>query len=355
MKILIAIDHFKNGGAERVASIIINKLARNHNLHVVVLESDINYPLDLDKFKLHQICYNHNTNFAKKQYEKLYSLREVVKTVRPDVLLAFGYYMSVISYFSLIMNGRSKIKFITSERTDPTREPSNKLYAMLRNYVYAHSELLVCQTEWVKSYFSSRINVPIEIIPNPISPDLPDWKGIGSQIILTACRFVSQKNLPLLINAFEIVHRHYPDFKLRILGDGDERENLMKLIETLNLSNCVEMPGFSKNIYQEMINSYMYISSSDYEGISNSMLEALGCGMPTICTDCPVGGASMFIKNNMNGLLVPARDVDALAKAMIDFISNKDFALQCGTKAKEIVYSIDANSIAQMWSRYLMK
>ena len=115
------------------------------------------------------------------------------------------------------------------------------------------------------------------------------------------------------------------------------------------MTNHITMPGFSKEIHKAMVHSYMYVSSSDYEGISNSMLEALGIGIPTICTDCPVGGANMFINNGGNGLLVPVGDDEALFQAMRRMIEDKEFAMKCSQNSKLINEKIKIDHIAEQW------
>ena len=71
-------------------------------------------------------------------------------------------------------------------------------------------------------------------------------------------------------------------------------------IQELGLGGSVKLPGFASNLPEEINKAAMYISTSNHEGISNSMLEALGMGIPTIVTDCPVGGSKMFVHTGDN-------------------------------------------------------
>lgn len=80
----------------------------------------------------------------------------------------------------------------------------------------------------------------------------------------------------------------------------------------------------------------MFVLSSDYEGISNSMIEALAMGIPVISTDCPAGGSRMYIKNNENGILVPVGDKKALAEAMMKLAGNPEFAKQLSVNALKV-------------------
>lgn len=347
-KILVAIDHFKAGGAERVASVIINHLCKENEVHVVIMEEEINYPLDFNHIKLHVINYN-NKNKITKIWTKISQLRQIIRNVNADIIFSFANIMSIYVAAALIRNGRDKVCLISSERTDPTHEPSNLITKKIRNWAYQSSDYLVCQTPWVANYFNKRIHTKCVVIPNPITPSLPIWKGENSKIIMTACRLEKQKNLPMLIKAFVKLHKYHSDYKLVIYGDGTLRSTLKTMIENYKMNDFISMPGFTKNIHKEMVNSYMYVSSSNYEGISNSMLEALGIGIPTICTDCPVGGASMFITNKENGLLVPVNDENELFNAMKIMIENKELALKCSQNSQNINEQINVNAIVNEW------
>ena len=93
----------------------------------------------------------------------------------------------------------------------------------------------------------------------------------------------------------------------------------------------------------------MFVSSSDYEGISNSMIEAMAIGLPTICTDCPAGGARAIIKDHENGILVPVNDVEAMYKAMKEIAENEELAEKIsfnGTKLKE---ELSVDKIVNQW------
>ena len=109
------------------------------------------------------------------------------------------------------------------------------------------------------------------------------------------------------------------------------------------------MPGFADDIHEIMRNSAMYVSSSDYEGISNSMLEALGMGVPTVVTDCPVGGARMMIKNGINGILVPVGDAKALYEGMKKIIEDEEFSKKISAEAAKVCDEYPLRKISQKW------
>lgn len=114
------------------------------------------------------------------------------------------------------------------------------------------------------------------------------------------------------------------------------------------------MLGFSTNLYEEMANAKMYVSSSDYEGISNSMLEALGIGLPIIHTDCPIGGAKMFINHEVNGLLVDVGDCEGLYRAMERLVVDSKLAMKCSERSIEINRLISVDIIVRKWVELFM-
>ena len=93
----------------------------------------------------------------------------------------------------------------------------------------------------------------------------------------------------------------------------------------------------------------MFVSSSDYEGLSNSMIEAMAIGLPCICTDCLGGGTREVMIDEENGLIVPMNDVDAMYCAMKRFADDPDFAERCGENASKIRDKLSVEKIAQQW------
>lgn len=350
MKILISIDHFKEGGAERVASVLANELCKKHEVHILVMEEGINYPLNLEKIKIHIAKYN-KYNKLTKILTKVHRYRQIIKKVKPDIIYSLANIMSIYTMVALVGLKNKQMKVITSERTDPIHEPSSKITQLIRNWAYNKSDCLVCQTPWVKQYFEQRIKTKCVVIPNPITPNLPIWEGENSNIIMTACRFAHQKNIFLLLESFKKLHKEFPCIKLHIWGDGELRKEYEEWINKNNMTDIISLPGFTRNVTDKMINSYMYVSSSEYEGISNSMLEALGCGVPTICTDCPVGGASMAIDNGKTGLLVPTNDVNALYSAMKMMWKDKNLAKRCSNLSRNINIKFQAEKIVKEWEK----
>ena len=167
------------------------------------------------------------------------------------------------------------------------------------------------------------------------------------------CKHVKAKNLPLLINSFAKLVKEYPEYKLVIYGDGPDRNNTEKCIIDHGIQDNVILKPYAKNVLELVRESAMFVSSSDREGISNSMLEAMAIGLPTICTDCPAGGARMFIESYRNGIVVPVNNSDALYEAMKYVINNPDKAENMSKNAVAIKKILEKNKILQQWHDFL--
>lgn len=118
-------------------------------------------------------------------------------------------------------------------------------------------------------------------------------------------RFNPQKNYKLLIDAFAQFSKSYPDYTLEIYGDGALRQTMEKYIAKIGLTEKIILCGFCKNVHERIKDAGMYVMSSDFEGLSNAMLEAMALGLPVISTDHPPGGARAYITSYENGILTP--------------------------------------------------
>lgn len=194
------------------------------------------------------------------------------------------------------------------------------------------------------------------VIPNPIRNDLPaPYIGERSNRIINFCRIDRQKNLPLLIEAFAIIQKKFPSYTLEIYGKGAGRdeEEVISLIRQLNLEQSVSVLPFCSDVHSKILDAAMFVSTADYEGISNSMLEVMAIGLPCICTDCDGGGAREMIKDGENGLLVPKGDKEAVVEAIEKLISESVFASSLGRNAVKIRETLDEDKIAAEWIKVI--
>ena len=121
----------------------------------------------------------------------------------------------------------------------------------------------------------------------------------------------------------------------------------------LKIESSVIFHGFAKNVHESIVDAGMYVMSSNYEGISNGMLEALGMGLPVIATDCPIGGARMFINDGVNGLLIPTNNKEKMVSAILSLIEDECTAEKLGKKASAIREELKVEKITGMWRKLI--
>jgi glycosyltransferase involved in cell wall biosynthesis len=188
------------------------------------------------------------------------------------------------------------------------------------------------------------------VILNPLQDDLPvpNFEH-RTKTVVNFCRLHSQKNLSLLIRAFKLFHAEHDDYQLVIYGDGEERDALNALISELELNGCVEMRPFSPTVLKSISTAEIFVSSSNYEGLSNSVIEAMALGLPCVVTDCPIYGARMIIDSYKNGILVPVKDERRMANALSFFADNPERADQIGRRAADVRQLLNPSAICKEW------
>lgn len=245
---------------------------------------------------------------------------------------------------------------IISESADPSWN-TNTSFDQKRNYYYNQADVCVFQTPGAMEYFPQSIQDKGVVIPNPVTDCLPEsWKKERQKAVVNYCRLDPVKNLELLIDAFALFRKKHSDYELYIYGDEPDylthlnyKESLHQRIVKLNLDECVNILPFRKDIH-DVVRSYaMYVSSSDHEGLSNAMLEAMAIGLPVICTDCPSGGAAFAIENYQNGILVPVKDAERMAEAMCYLVENPVGAAQMAERATAIKDRLSQEAICERW------
>lgn len=348
--ILFVSSSLDGGGAERALSTLANDFSdMGYDVEFIALHSKIvKYKLR-DNISLKFIDYKGSNRIAS-SLSKLALLRHEIKRSKSHVIVTFMYETTM--YVLVASLGLGK-KVIISERNDPYQEPNSRFIRFLRNSCYQLADWLVCQTNDAKKYFNKRLQMRSSVILNPVNISLSSFGGERTKRVVTWCRLSKQKNIPLLLNAFYEFQKKHSEYRLDIYGEGKLLDSLKVLSETLGISNKVNFCGFSTNVHKEVRDAAMFVLPSNYEGLSNSMLEAMVLGIPTICTDCPIGGARMIIKNGENGILVPVNDKDALVKAMCQIAEDKSLATKLSKNSVKLKQNLDSKVIAKQWERLI--
>lgn len=350
-KLLFIIGVLSGGGAERVLILIANEFAeRGYDVSILTITPDMERAYYVSK-KINIITLPRNEKrHIQYSLQTIKDIRKIVKKGNYDEIISFLMGLNVYVLLSTLF---MKIPVIVSERCDPgsLSDRAEKLIYLFSKFIYLKAKKIVFQTEDVKKYYAGIIRKKSCVIPNPVNPDLPEKypDEMREKIIVSAGRLSKQKNYPLLLKSFAKFNSQCPEYRLQIYGKGELLDELKALCKTLKIDENVQFPGYVNNVDDYIQKAAMFVMSSDYEGISNTMIEALAMGVPTICTDCPVGGARLMIKHGVNGLLVPVGDVDALADAMLKIACNPGYAAELGQEALKVKQEYSIKSIADKW------
>lgn len=348
-KICFIMPNMSGGGAQRVVSLLANYFAsKKYEVCLLLLKSNVvEYNID-SNVNINDSYVNRNLNAMK----QIKIIREKMKTNHDTIFISF---LDNQNMFTVLANIGLKNKVIISQRNDPTKAFIERPYMRpFQKLIYVLPNKVVFQTNDAKKYYPKCMYKRAVIIMNPIINDLPlPYLGEREKRVVIVSRLNRQKNIYMAIDAFEKFHIKYPEFLFEIYGKGELEEELKQYVKLKYLESSILFKGFSKNIHNDILKSYMFILSSNYEGMSNSMIESMALGIPTICTDCPVGGAHMIINNNINGFLVPVNDSDKMSIVMMQLVENRELLFSISQESSKIRRILNIETICKQWEEII--
>lgn len=345
MRICIVISNPSIGGAQKVSITLAHWLSSHkHQVCIIGVQSTALPTYDFDKINYYEL----------NKGNKFIALHSKLKDFKPDVVLTMGIPLCL---YTVPVCLSLHLKHVISERNDPAHFKGKITTKIFSRIIMRLANSYVFQTKGAQQYYGGNIAKKSIIIPNPLFnvAQMPSEPYVGNRQknIISVGRLNQQKNQILLINAFNLISNKYPNYKLIIWGEGEERTCLESHIKKLGLQNRVFLPGNTKNLIDKIYDSSLFVLSSDFEGMPNALMEAMALGIPSISTDCPCGGPSELIKNNENGILVPVGDTDGLAFAMDNILSNPEKAKRIGNESFKIRYKYNIDHICKIWYDYL--
>ncbi len=347
-KIIFFTGSMGRGGAERVISILSNLYAEKRwKVDIVMLLHNKPAGYSLDERVEVKKFFPEKSGMVKKIICNIKNIRTYIKKEKPDVVVSFMAQNTVISAIACRGTG---VRYIASERIDPACVKRNFVYRKLLNSIYKTADAVIFQTERAKSYFNEKIQQNSVIIGNPVNVACEAAENPAKKIV-TVGRLTYQKNHKMLINAFKNVLATHPGYILEIYGEGVEKKNLSKQIKLLGLENNVFLCGNQPDVHEKIKDAQMFVLSSDFEGLSNALLEAMMMGLPCISTDC--AGSDEVIENGRNGILVPVGDGKRLTEAIIEIIENDAIRRDIAENAKISVEKFKAENIIGQWTKVI--
>jgi len=357
MRICLAINSLRPGGAERVAANLVNEWVRTgHTASVLTLESD-----SLDFYRLDPAVDRRALGLVRESggpvrgllanLSRLRRLREEFRAIRPDVIVSFIDQMNVLVLAAAAGLG---IPVVVSERIDPRVSPLGGVWKGLRRLTYGRASGLVVQTEsvaqWARGIVKSQ---RVEVIPNPVGESCitigrRSRTDARARRVVAVGRLVPQKGFDTLIAAFDRATAGHPDWSLVIAGEGPLEADLRAQAGRCRAADRITLAGLVGNPEELLGESAIFVLSSRFEGFPNALVEGMACGCAVIATDCPSGPAEI-ITPGVDGLLVPVDDVAALSASIQALVANESERRRLGAASAASVERLRAHRIAEEW------
>lgn len=347
-KIVFLINTLKVGGAAKMLKYVANLSTEIFNNVSIISLHDDNYEgHDLNK-SINVVCLSFNKiNRIKRQFIMVPETMKAINKLNPNYVCSFISHVCFIGRLATL--GNKKIKYLSAERGDPFTEPL--IWKILTRWSYTKSDYCFFQLEKARDFYGKTIASKSFVIPNPafLNNPVEQYKGVREKTIVSAGRFAKEKRYCDLIEAFSIIHKKYPEYSLILYGEGPLLESYKKQITNLKLSDFVHFPGYVECIAEHIRKDGIFVLSSLFEGIPNSLIEAMSVGIPCISTDCTPGGSAYLFNYQSRGLLVPVKNPSALAEAIIYYIENPQVAKEKGRLAIDIIEQLKEDKIHNLW------
>lgn len=344
--IVFVLPTLGKGGAERVVSELANEMIeRNYQISILLLDKNVvEYSLNA-KINVEFLAYDPTLGSIKRTWKRIGLLRRTIKKYDTDVVFSFLTSANILSCFAC-RGLRSRL--IVSERSDPSCNCSKKA-DKLRKFAYRYADGFVFQTKQAKAWFSKAIQNRSAVIKNPLNPKLPQIRQTWHKEIVTASRLEKSKNIEMLIDAFAMLAEIDSTYKLKIFGNGSYEAQLKQYVEMKACKDNILFMGMDHDWHHQVLDASLFVLSSNYEGLSNSLMEALAIGLPCIATDDPNGGARSIIEHNTNGQLVPIKDIEALFHAMCHILNDNELKAHYSNNASNLKTSCSLSHICDEW------
>ena len=337
MRIMFVCDTMGSGGAERVISILSNSFIDNgHDVNILMIGSDAGVPFYSlnEKIKLLYLFHKRLGFFKKTKI-----IKNTIKENKPDVVVSFLSYVCIYVWQAL---KHTNIPYIVSERNDPKHRGRFRQY--LLNKSFKKAEGCVFQTEDALNWYKQISKKKSIVIYNPVSLDfrpktIPEIK---KQVTYVG-RLNEQKNCSMLIKAFKLFDQKHPGFTFKMYGNGPLESKLKNQVSKLRLEDKIFIMPSNKTWQKDEYASSLFVLGSKYEGMPNVLAEALALGIPSVSTDCTIGGPKELKKIFPNLLVLSKSD------CAYEFASAMECALKIEHQGTYVPQELSGSHIADKW------
>lgn len=367
MKIVYCINRIRHiGGMQRMIAAKANALAAipGNKVYIVVtdhkkgvdafyispdvsvIDLDINYYSNYGKNAISDILI-----YKKKKAKHRKAFFLFLKEIKPDIVISTGGYEKAFVTERRSHSWKTLIEYHYERNFKANNKKSNFLHKLQglyeRKVTEKRFDRIVVLTEGDKSNnWQGYKNVVV--IPNLVSFECEQPADLQCHCVVSVGRLVTTKNFPGLVRAFKMVLEKYPDWELKIYGEGPEKEKIQSVIDEEGLQGQVSLKGRVDHVESVLKQASVFVMSSLSEGFGLVLLEAMECGVPVISYDCPCGPREI-ITDGKDGYLVPMDDEHLMADRICTLVADEPLRQSMGQSARKKASHYHVEPIIRQW------
>ena len=373
-KVIIFIPAIEKGGVERNAIWVANELAsKKIQVDVVFVRAakgqcekfadgvaKVQMPLKKSKLLNQRI---NDAIYIRKSFDKY------LQTQNSDNTIVIAFQSASVA-IDICRKNNVKIVCRLSNHPNAVRYEKSllrKISEWLKPYTYKKADAVIANSKRLSMDFEEKIGKTVITVYNPIDFDrieqlkqgeiekelVQEAKEYEGKLLISIGRLAVQKDLETLIKGYASC-KYYRESMLWIIGEGNEREKLQKIIEQLNMQEHIRLLGYQENVYKYLKYADLFIQTSLYEGCPNALIEAIAAGVPAIATNC-LSGPEEVLVGGKGGDLVSIGNVEQLAERIDAFLENPNYLKEKLTVAKENLYRYSAENVSRQYMEILYK
>lgn len=365
------------GGAGNASFYLLREYAKNPEIEVDFVTASVDEKYHLLKFgngiNVHRIPIGKNPGNIHYQTKKelisyswnaYWFARKLAKQNKYD--LTHSFFSVPCGFLSLLLKLEFKLPYIVSLRGSDVPYYSERfkfLYKFLTpliRLIWNQSCFVVANSKGLAELaLKSKPNKDVGVIYNGIDIKeffpCPQAHNPEEFRIICGTRVTPRKGIRILIQAFDILAKRYPQLRLIVVGEGDEKESLQNLTRSLGLEKVVNFLGQidPRKRLESYAKGNIYVSPSYNEGMANFMLECMALGMPILATD--VGGTRELLRDGDNGFIIKTGDYLDLAEKIEKFLLDKTLESKMGQASLQYAKKLSWDNVASEYCNLYVK
>lgn len=288
--------------------------------------------------------------------KRIQAIQQQHRLFQPEAVVSFCDNMNILVLQAI----GKRASVLIAERNDPRQQVLSRPWEWMRTMAYPKAKVCVGQTVDVSNYlretYFRRHPEKVLSIPSAINAPHLDVDNLSETrdrnrplICLYMGRFSQEKGLKRLLEAWKLLSGTHPDWRLRLIGDGNQREELKTLSEQLGLATSVEWKSWTSQAWEEWKQANLYVIPSYYEGFPQSMLEAMTTGLPGVFTHFSPAIDEIFSQGQV-GEYVPREASPAeLAQALQKLLSDAQARASRGAEALRVASAYQWKAVESKW------